>query len=203
MILHKAVVGRGTGEITAKKSRFIADVASVESAEEAQLFLEEIKKKYWDARHHCYAFSVGVDRPLTRFSDDGEPGGTAGKPILEVITGEDLRNVIIVVTRYFGGTLLGTGGLVRAYTDASKEGIVHSQVVWKIPCKKMSIQLDYTDYGKVQYLIAEEDATVLDTLYSDKVEIIAAFALEDAERLCKSITDQTGGRAALKELGEE
>ena len=119
---HRAVFQGGRGEIVEKKSRFIAHVQAVETVEEAQEFIEAVKKKYWDARHNCSAFSVGEQNPLTRCSDDGEPGGTAGKPILEVIQGSGICNIAIVVTRYFGGTLLGTGGLVRAYTEAAKAG---------------------------------------------------------------------------------
>mgnify|MGYP002627215103 CR=1 FL=1 len=109
----------GEAEIVEKKSRFIAHTAHVESEEEAMAFIEYIRKKYWDARHNCHAFSIGTGIPVTRCSDDGEPAQTAGKPILEVITGRQIRNAVIVVTRYFGGTLLGTGGLVRAYTAAA------------------------------------------------------------------------------------
>ena len=128
MIRHKAVYRGGSGEIVEKKSRFIANIKSVETVEEAQVYIEEMKKKYWDARHNCSAFSVGTEQVTTRCSDDGEPSGTAGKPILEVISGSGIHNIVVVVTRYFGGTLLGTGGLVRAYTDATRAGIENS---WK------------------------------------------------------------------------
>ena len=104
----------GKGEIVEKKSRFIAEVFLVHSEEEAMQYLEQIRKKYWDARHHCWAYVIGEERVTERCSDDGEPSGTAGKPILEVIRGAGLHNIFVVVTRYFGGTLLGTGGLVRA-----------------------------------------------------------------------------------------
>ena len=119
----RILISGGTGEIVEKKSRFIATIRPVNSEEEASAFIEEIKKKYWDARHNCSAFVVGRRGELTRCSDDGEPGGTAGRPMLEVLLGEGIRNVAVVVTRYFGGTLLGTGGLVRAYTQAVKEGL--------------------------------------------------------------------------------
>ena len=112
----KIVYQGNSAEIIEKKSRFIADIFSVSSEEEALQILEKVKKKYWDARHHCWAYVVGDEQVQERCSDDGEPSGTAGKPILEVIRGNEIHNVLIVVTRYFGGTLLGTGGLVRAYT---------------------------------------------------------------------------------------
>ena len=117
----------GEGEIVEKKSRFIGQIEVVKTEEEAYAFIEKIKKKHYDARHNCFAFSIGEDMPLQRFSDDGEPQGTAGKPMLEVINGSGIHNICIVVTRYFGGTLLGTGGLVRAYTDASKEALKYCE----------------------------------------------------------------------------
>ena len=110
---YKTIYAGGEGEITEKKSRFIATVRLVEKEEDALAFIEEMKKKYWDARHNCYAYSIGEHREFTRCSDDGEPSGTAGRPMLDVILGEDIYNVAVVVTRYFGGVLLGTGGLVR------------------------------------------------------------------------------------------
>lgn len=119
----KVLIEGGQGEIMEKKSRFIADVRKVESEEEATAFIEEIKKKYWDARHHCSAFVIGQKGQLTRCSDDGEPSGTAGRPMLEVLLGEGICDIAVVVTRYFGGVLLGTGGLVRAYSAAVKEGL--------------------------------------------------------------------------------
>ena len=115
---YKTVYRGGMGEIVEKKSRFIAHVAHVESEEEALAFVEKIKKEYWDARHNCHAFTVGIPHETARCSDDGEPAQTAGKPMLDVLIGQKLKNTVVVVTRYFGGTLLGTGGLVRAYSAA-------------------------------------------------------------------------------------
>ena len=120
---YKTIYAGGEGEITEKKSRFIATVRLVEKEEDALAFIEEMKKKYWDARHNCYAYSIGEHREFTRCSDDGEPSGTAGRPMLDVILGEDIYNVAVVVTRYFGGVLLGTGGLVRAYSGAVQAGL--------------------------------------------------------------------------------
>ena len=113
---YKILYKEGEAEISEKKSRFIAHIAPAQTEEEAQAFIE-IKKQYWDARHNCWAYSIGEKQPALRCSDDGEPSGTAGKPMLEVLTGQELHNVVAVVTRYFGGTLLGTGGLIRAYTE--------------------------------------------------------------------------------------
>ena len=199
MIKHKAIYRGGSGEIVEKKSRFIAHVRPVKTVEEAQEFIEQIKKEYWDARHNCYAFSVGVERTVTRCSDDGEPSGTAGKPILEVILGQELHDLVIVVTRYFGGTLLGTGGLVRAYTDASKAGIDQSVVVEKIPGKRVEIQTDYTDIGKIQYLFAQNDVLTESTDYTDKVVVHALFADETKDMMRKKLTEATSGRAVINE----
>ena len=119
----------GTGELIEKKSRFIATVSPVKSEEEAQRFIEQIKKQYWDARHNCTAFTIGSRHQLTRCSDDGEPAGTAGRPMLDVLLGEDIHDTCVVVTRYFGGTLLGTGGLVRAYSGAVQEALKASVIL--------------------------------------------------------------------------
>lgn len=202
MIKHKAVYRGGSGEIIEKKSRFIANIKSVETVEEAQAYIEEMKKKYWDARHNCSAFSVGIEQATTRCSDDGEPSGTAGKPILEVITGSGIHNIVVVVTRYFGGTLLGTGGLVRAYTDATRAGIENSDIVEKIPGRRMEISMEYTDLGKIQYLLAQNEVFTEETEYTDKVIVHALFPEENKERLKKKITEATSGRVATKE-GDE
>lgn len=202
MIRHKAVFEAGRGEIVEKKSRFIAHVQAVDSVEEAQECIEAVKKKYWDARHNCSAFSVGEMNPLTRCSDDGEPGGTAGKPILEVIQGSGIRNIVIVVTRYFGGTLLGTGGLVRAYTEAAKAGIENAVIIEKIPATRMKLFTEYTDLGKIQYILAQNQVTVENTEYTDKVEIRALFPEKEKKALCRALTEGTGGRVHIED-GED
>ena len=128
---YKTIYEGGEGELVEKKSRFIATVRPVETEEEALAFIEEMKKKYWDARHNCYVYSVGMNREATRCSDDGEPSGTAGRPMLDVLLGAGIYNAAIVVTRYFGGVLLGTGGLVRAYSGAVQAGLAASTVIEK------------------------------------------------------------------------
>ena len=165
---YRTVYKGGEGEIVEKKSRFIAAAAPVRSEEEALQFIESVRKRYWDARHHCYAYVIGERGELQRCSDDGEPGGTAGKPILEVITGEEIRNVVLVVTRYFGGTLLGTGGLVRAYSSAAKEGLASSVIITKIPGVKLHIGTDYTGLGKIQYILGQRGLETLDAAYTEK-----------------------------------
>ena len=143
------------GEIVEKKSRFIAQIAPVETEEEAYAFIEKIKKKHYDARHNCFAFSVGAEMPLLRFSDDGEPQGTAGKPMLELIQNSGIHDICVVVTRYFGGTLLGTGGLVRAYTQATKEALEACTTKLMQQLLPVLIRTNYTDMGKIQYILYE------------------------------------------------
>lgn len=196
----KLVYKSGEGEIVEKKSRFIAAVLPIESEEEAVQYIEQYKKKYWDARHNCYAYSVGLEQPILRFSDDGEPSGTAGKPILEVITGQELHNVLVIVTRYFGGTLLGTGGLVRAYTDATKVGIENSTVVTQKLGKKLSISTNYTDIGKLQYFFNKDQIDVEDTIYEADVKAILYVPLSEIDYVKKQITEMTSGQAVIEEL---
>ena len=143
---YRAVYEGGQGEIIEKKSRFIATVLPIETEEEALEFIAKMKKKYWDARHNCYVYSIGMNREFTRCSDDGEPSGTAGRPMLDVILGEDIYNVAVVVTRYFGGVLLGTGGLVRAYSKAVQEGLAASKVILKQKGIALKITTDYTGH---------------------------------------------------------
>lgn len=192
----------GSGEIVEKKSRFIATVLPVSTEEEAISYIEQYKKKYWDARHNCYAFSVGIKQPVLRFSDDGEPSGTAGKPILEVITKEELHNVLVIVTRYFGGTLLGTGGLVRAYTQAAKEGIANSEIVVQKLGKRVQITTNYTDIGKLNYLFAKEQIDVADTFYEGDVKVILYIPKSQCQQAGKLITEATNGQAVIEELNE-
>ena len=152
---YKIVFEGGQGEIVEKKSRFIATVAPIETEEEALAFIEKMKKKYWDARHNCYAYVLGQNQELMRFSDDNEPQGTAGKPMLDVLLGEGVHYTVVVVTRYFGGTLLGTGGLVRAYSGAVQAGLAASTLADKNCGVPLTIGTDYTGIGKVQYLLAQ------------------------------------------------
>lgn len=198
---YSTVCGCGTGEVTEKKSRFIADVFPVASEEEAASHIEKIRKQYWDARHHCWAYVIGRNPGTERMSDDGEPAGTAGKPILEVIKGRGLTDVLVVVTRYFGGTLLGTGGLVRAYTSAAAEGLSHAGIMRKIKGVRLRIGTDYTGLGKIQYILARRGVCVLDTVYTDRAEILAAVSDGELESLRKEITEETSGRAAVETEG--
>lgn len=196
---YSTIIESGIGEIVEKKSRFIGYIRHVETEEEAATFIMEIKKKHYDARHNCYAYSVGEKQPLLRFSDDGEPGGTAGKPILEVITGKKLCNVCIVVTRYFGGTLLGTGGLVRAYTEAAKACIEATKIVHKCMMVPMQIITNYTDLGRIQYILGNEKIEILDSEYGQEVILAVEVFLDDVERIKKALIEATAARTVIKQ----
>lgn len=195
---YKTLLEGGTGEIVEKKSRFIATVRLVESEEEALSFIEETRKKYWDARHNCYVYSVGKNREYTRCSDDGEPSGTAGRPMLDVILGEDIYNVAVVVTRYFGGILLGTGGLVRAYSKAVQEGLRSSRIIEKQYGISLEITTDYTGIGKIQYIAGERKLPILDSEYTDKVILRLLVPSQEVESVQKAVTEGTNGRAKMK-----
>ena len=196
--IYKTVLEGGTGEIVEKKSRFIATVRPVKSEEEALAFLEEMKKKYWDARHNCFVYSVGLNREYTRCSDDGEPSGTAGRPMLDVILGEDIYNVAVVVTRYFGGVLLGTGGLVRAYSKAVQEGLAASRIIEKRRGISMKVTTDYTGIGKIQYIAGERSIPILNSEYTDKVVLELLIPSDETEAVQKAVTEGTNGRARME-----
>lgn len=194
---YKVVYQGGSGEIEEKKSRFIATIRPVESEEEAVSFIAEMKKQYWDARHNCSAFIIGRNQELTRCSDDGEPSGTAGRPMLDVLLKEGIHNAAVVVTRYFGGTLLGTGGLVRAYQRSVQEGLKNCVVIEKNQGRILEIGTDYNGMGKIQYLLGNEKIAVLDTVYSDEVKMTVIVPEEKKAYIEKSIIDATGAKAEL------
>ena len=202
MDAYHTVYRGGSGEIVEKKSRFIAEVFPVTSEEEAMQYLEEARKRYWDARHHCWAYVLGRNPSAERMSDDGEPAGTAGKPILEVIRGRQITDVLVIVTRYFGGTLLGTGGLVRAYTASAAEGLKHSEIITRFHGFKLRIAADYTSLGKIQYLLAQRKICILESVYTDKVELIVLIPDEEEGALYKEIMDGTNGQAVLEKEQE-
>lgn len=195
-ILYKG----GTAEIVEKKSRFIADIKPVKSEEEALAFLEETRKRYWDARHHCYAWIIGEHSEAKRCSDDGEPSQTAGRPMLDVLEGEGVTDVCAVVTRYFGGTLLGTGGLVRAYSGAVQAGLKQSLVLDVRPARKIAVSTDYNSVGKIQYMLGNQGLTTLESEYTDRVVLTVLVPEEDTVDFEKKVTELTGGKAGLTML---
>lgn len=200
--IEKTVYRGGMGEVVEKKSRFIATVAAVSSREEAEAFIASCKKKYWDARHNCSAYIIADTVDILHSSDDGEPSGTAGKPMMEVLLSEGLRNVCVVVTRYFGGTLLGTGGLVRAYQAAVKAGIANSVLVEKHKGIKAKINADYNDVGKLQYLFASDGVEILESIYEQQVTMTLLIPVEQRKNVEEKVVDITSGKTLLQSVEE-
>lgn len=196
---YKTVYEGGEGELVEKKSRFIATVRPVKTEEEANQFVEEMRKKYWDARHNCWAFILGERQEFKRCSDDGEPSQTAGKPMMDVLTGVGLTDVAVVVTRYFGGTLLGTGGLVRAYSGAVQEGLKNSTVITKYLGVKLSVTTDYNGVGKLQYLFGQKEIPILSAEYTDKVVFTVLVESSRIQEIKKAITEATSATAQMEE----
>ncbi len=198
----KILLEAGSAEIVEKKSRFIASLCSVETPEEAQAFIEQIKKKYWDAKHNCSAYVIGKDAQYTRCNDDGEPAQTAGLPMLEVLLHSEVRNIAVVVTRYFGGTLLGTGGLIRAYGQTVKEALANSVIGEEAEGYLLTIEADYSDVGKVQYLLAQRKISIVNSVFEQNV----TFELQMQKELLQGIVDElvetTSGRIIIKEKKE-
>ncbi|MCR5108187.1 MAG: YigZ family protein [Lachnospiraceae bacterium] len=200
MDTYKTIASESVGEYEVKRSRFIATLRPVKSQEEAVDFINEMKKKYWDARHNCSAYVIGDRGEITRCSDDGEPPGTAGRPMLEVLLNEGLSNVCVVVTRYFGGVLLGTGGLVRAYRQSLKEGIRNARIETVRECFSCELKSDYTLAGKLKYLIESPPFILADTLYEEEVIFKFLVSCEEFEKAQNIITDATNGRLVIERI---
>lgn len=199
---YRVLLEGGEGEIVEKKSRFIATIRKVESEEEAVSFIEEMKKKYWDARHNCSAFVIGSRGELSRCSDDGEPSGTAGRPMLEVLQGEGIRNIAVVVTRYFGGVLLGTGGLVRAYTQAVKEGLSACEIGVMCFGKEIMLETDYNSIGKVLYILGQRGIGAYENEYGVNIKLWIRIKDQVAESLRKELVEATNGKIGWEEERE-
>ena len=198
---YKIIEEPGEGEYEEKKSRFIANIVPAASEEEAVAFIDLVKKKYYDARHHCPALIIGRNREVTRCSDDGEPGGTAGKPILEVMLGAEITNAVMVVTRYFGGTLLGTGGLVRAYTQAAKAALADAKTATMRYGTRITVGADYSDVGRIQHLLGSRGIVPSASRYTDKVEFDICIPAEQEKEIEKALTQATAARAGINVTG--
>ncbi len=198
----RIIYKEGYGEITEKRSRFIGTLKYVETEEAALEYINGIKKANYDARHNCWAYIIGDTAETKRSSDDGEPSGTAGKPILSVLEGEGLTNVCLVVTRYFGGILLGTGGLIRAYTAAAKECVSSSVIVERVRAKDLLIKCDYGFMGKLLYTASEEGIPVYRSDYEEEVRSELLCPIGMAESFVKKINDLSGGKVQVTDLGE-
>ncbi|RGX13135.1 YigZ family protein [Paraclostridium sordellii] len=200
--MYKTLHEFGVDEIIIEKSTFIGYAKPISTEEEAVEFINEIKKKHKDATHNVWAYTVGQNMNIQRYSDDGEPQGTAGIPTLEVIKKEDLRDVVVVVTRYFGGIKLGAGGLVRAYTKGAKIGLEAAKIIEKVNYQEVKIKIDYNQLGKVQNEIMNMGYFIKDTIYEDNVEIIVYSKQDKLEDIINKITDITSATANVV-LGEE
>ncbi len=192
---YKTIKGFGTAEIVEKRSRFIASVKPITTEKEAEEYINSLRKEYWDARHNVYAYILRENN-IMRYSDDGEPAGTAGVPVLDILKKEELCDLIVVVTRYFGGILLGTGGLVHAYSKSAKEGLLAAGIKTRVLCREVLIKCDYNLLGKVQYEVAEFETAVLgDISYGETVEMPVFVPIDEEERFIKFIVDKTNAKA--------
>ena len=194
---YRTVRQAGHREIVIKKSRFIGYVQPVEDEETAIAFIDGIKKQNWNATHNCSAYMIGERDEIQKQSDDGEPSGTAGKPILEVIRNQGLKNVAIVVTRYFGGIMLGAGGLIRAYTDGAVAAIEAGEAITRVLHQEIKVELDYTWLGKVENELRGRGVRTGDTVFTDKVVLACYPVSGEAEAFQHWMTDLTQGQCLL------
>ena len=186
--MFKTINQNISAEIVEKKSKFIANVFYVETVEEAEEKVKEIKKKYFDARHNCYAFSVFTKEGIVnRFSDDGEPSGTAGSPMLNILNSKGLTNLVVIVTRYFGGILLGTGGLVRAYTGALQEALGQIKEVYKDLGLEAKLQTTYQDLEKLKYYLKQNEVEIINLVYNENVEVFVDITKEKYDKMLRAI----------------
>lgn len=198
---YKTVKEFNSDEYIVKRSRFIGYAKPVTTVDEANDFISEMKSKHWDATHNVYAYILR-EGGIKRYSDDGEPQGTAGVPVLDVLEKEGLVDVCVVVTRYFGGILLGGGGLVRAYSHSAKIGVDSAKIITMALCLDMEIECDYTFYGKLGAFLANEGAVILDTQFTDNVKVIFRIKSEDKDILNAKLTELSNGRVFSTVISE-
>lgn len=194
---YKTVARESQTLLIEKKSKFISSVKPVSSEKDAIEYLSEIRSKYPDATHNVYAYVIDENN-IFRYSDDGEPSGTAGMPVLDTIRNSGIVDVVVVITRYFGGTLLGTGGLVRAYGASAKKGLTESRIVTRRLCDIVSVRADYTLVGKLQYKIASDGYILENTIYDNEVTFKICSPIDNTGKLIEEITDLTNGKAACE-----
>lgn len=196
---YKSVKQCSEAEYTVNRSRFIGRCFPVESEEAALCLLGDIRKKHWDATHNCFAYRIG-ENAAARFSDDGEPGGTAGKPIMDVLTGRGLTNVLCVVTRYFGGILLGAGGLVRAYSKSAADAVTKAGMVSYLPGTILDIPMDYSRYGALEGFI-RANAEVRNVAFAQNVVVTVAVEDTNLLKFMKEVTERSDGRCTPVTIG--
>lgn len=201
--IYRTIKSYGEDEIIIKKSRFIGYAKPIESEEEALEFIEEISKKHRDATHNVYAYVLGPDSNIQRFNDDGEPSGTAGIPILEVIKKEELRNVVVVVTRYFGGVKLGGGGLIRAYTKGGKIGLDGAKMVDMVLHRRIGIRIDYTLYGRLENYLLSEGYIIENSIFDEGVNLELYIRFDEIESFENAMVEISSGTCEIKRLDEK
>lgn len=194
---YYTVKGQGEHEIIIQKSRFIAHIARATTEEDAQSFIQEIKKKHWDATHNCSAYMIGENNQIQKANDDGEPSGTAGVPILEVLKKKDLKDTVVVITRYFGGIKLGAGGLIRAYGKATSEGIAATGIVERKLVQIMLITIEYTLLGKIEKELRSSNYIVKDIHYKDNVTLEVYVEEAKLIELTNIITELTSSKCSI------
>lgn len=199
---YVTVTGESSSEHSEKRSRFIAVLTHCETEEEAACFINKIRSENRDARHNCYAYSV-CGGAVKRFSDDGEPHGTAGKPMLDIIEGEDIKDVCAVVTRYFGGVLLGTGGLVRAYSKALKDALSAAKKAVMLPCTVFSCTCSYAETESLNRLIRANGGTVTDSKYGEFVDIYFFLPDDKKDGFLKGLSEDFCARLTAAEIGQK
>lgn len=198
---YVTVRGSGAAEFVEKKSRFIGSCRPVKTEEEALEFIREMKSRYWDASHNVYAYILR-ENGVQRFSDDGEPQGTAGIPVIETLKKAGVVDAVVVATRYFGGILLGGGGLIRAYSHTASIALAAAEKITMRECLLFSASCDYSSYGRVQGVVPECGGVVDDTAFLEDVTLRFHIAPKQVEALQKKLADATGGKAVLKEEGK-
>lgn len=196
---YKSVKQCSEAEYTVNRSRFIGRCFPVDSEEAALCLLGDIRKKHWDATHNCFAYRIG-ENAAARFSDDGEPGGTAGKPIMDILTGRGLTNVLCVVTRYFGGILLGAGGLVRAYSKSAADAVTKAGIVSYLPGTILDIPMAYSRYGTLEGFI-RANAEVRNVAFAQNVVVTAAVEDTNLLKFMKEVTERSDGRCTPVTIG--
>lgn len=199
---YRTILNCATAEFEEKKSRFIANVKPVSDENDAVDFINSLKTKYWNASHNVYAYSINNDTLIQRYSDDGEPSGTAGMPVLEVIKRMGIQDIVVVVTRYFGGTLLGASGLIRAYSRSATLGLEAAEEVTRKLCLNVNIVVEYTLFGKLQNMLMLNNNIIKDIQYGQDVELCVLIEVGSEERLISEITDNTNGRAII-DIGDK
>ncbi len=199
--MYKTISDIGEFEQVINKSTFIACAFHVESEEEAQAFILKEKKKYPDARHCCWAYVLGDKKDIMRYADDGEPQGTAGQPILQVLVKKDITNVLVTVTRYFGGILLGAGGLTRAYSSSASGAVDATGIKTMIMSKRTIASVDYTTFSRIEKTLRASDYILIENIeYLDKVNLFLTVKEDDFEKLSDYFVQITGGKTEVEEI---